>query len=440
MNIIDYIEQIKEAQGTNAKLDILRDYSKDDIFKQVLFYAYNPFYNYYIRKIPKVKSGAWSTIGTFEAMFELLDDLRNRKVTGNLAIEQVSNFIQHAPAQISKVLILVLNRDLKMGINTTSINKICPDLIPTFDVMLADAGIPLDQVLKDNEWVYVQKKSDGKRCIAICKNDSVEFYARSGKEIENLSRHKLLKNSILTIRNYCVNEDFILDGEIIIENEDGSDADRQYSNGLIMKKNLPEHEVERFSFIVWDMVSLEDFQNNSNDVTYENRYYKLINNINNFKNLKVIETYVATTAEGAVQITNDFIERGFEGSIVKTPYHTYKRKRSKDWIKFKDVKEADLKVVGYKYGKPGSKYETMLGALSCESEDGLLKVDVGSGYSDELRKSIKASDVNDTIITVKYNQIIKNADGNHSLYLPIFSEFRTDKSVADTLDKIKKNG
>jgi len=107
--------------------------------------------------------------------------------------------------------------------------------------------------------------------------------------------------------------------------------------------------------------------------------------------------------------------------------------------KFKDVRECDLKVVGYKYGNPGTKYETMLGSLICESEDGLLKVDVGSGYIDEIRKSTNESIIG-TIIAVKYNQVIKDVDGNHSLYLPVFSEFRTDKSVADNLDKIKKNG
>ncbi len=440
MHILDYIIKIRETQGTNAKLDLLKATMIDDNFRSVLYYAYNPFYNYYIRKIPSVRSEHYSHLTkTVNDMFILLDNLRERLFTGNLAIDLVAEFIKSSDAKLAELLILILGRDLKMGVNTTSINKVYPGLIPTFDVMLADAGIPLEKVLKDNEWVYVQKKSDGKRCIAICKKNSIEFFARSGKEIENLSRHEALKNSIATLRNCYIKEDFILDGELIIENEDGTDADRQISNGLIMKKNLPKDEVERFSFIVWDVLSLEDFQNDSNNTPYEERYYTLINNIKWFNKLKVIETFVATTAEKAMEITNDFMKRGFEGSIIKTPYHLYRRKRSKDWIKIKDVRECDLKVVGYKYGNPGTKYETMLGSLICESEDGLLKVDVGSGYIDEIRKSTNESIIG-TIIAVKYNQVIKDVDGNHSLYLPVFSEFRTDKSVADNLDKIKKNG
>jgi len=434
MHILDYIIKIRETQGTNAKLDLLKVTMKDDNFRSVLYYTYNPFYNYYIRKIPSVRSEHYSHLTkTVNDMFILLDNLRERVFTGNLAIDLVAEFIKGSDAKLAELLILILGRDLKMGVNTTSINKVYPGLIPTFDVMLADAGIPLEKVLKENEWVYVQKKSDGKRCIAICKKNSIEFFARSGKEIENLSRHEALKNSIATLRNCYIKEDFILDGELIIENEDGTDADRQISNGLIMKKNLPKEEVERFSFIVWDILSLEDFQNDSNTTPYEERYYTLINNIKWFNNLKVIETFVATTADRAMEITNDFMKRGFEGSIIKTPYHFYKRKRSKDWIKIKGWNEIDLRVIGYEYGNSGTKYESCLGALVCSN--GTINCSVGSGFSDEQRLNIK-EDVVGKIISIKYNQLIKDVDGNYSLFLPVFIEIREDKSEPDTMEKV----
>lgn len=325
-----------------------------------------------------------------------------------------------------------------MGINTTSINKIIPNLIPTFDVMLAESGIPLEKLLEENKWLYVQKKSDGKRCIAICKENSVEFYARSGKPIDNLAEHEILINSILCIRNTSLPFDFVLDGEVIIENDDGTDASRQYSNGLISKKDLSKQEVERFSYVVWDVISLYDFINNCNKIEYEDRYYSLINSIKSFKNIRVIPTFTATTKEKIEEITSNFIDNGFEGSIVKTPNHYYQRKRSKGWIKFKEIQEADLKVVGYKYGNAGTKYESMLGSLICESEDGVVKVDVGTGYSDDQRKEIKES-ILGSIITVRYNQIIQDINGNYSLYLPRFVEVR-EKTEADTLSKIRKNG
>ncbi len=50
----------------------------------------------------------------------------------------------------------------------------------------------------------------------------------------------------------------------------------------------------------------------------------------------------------------------------------------------------------------------MLGSLTCESSDGLLKVSVGAGFSDELRNTIK-EDVIGSIVSIQYNQISKDA-------------------------------
>ena len=140
----DIINNIKNTQGTNAKLALLRTYSTDEMYRKVLFYTYNPFFNYYIRKIPSVKSEHYSHLTrNVNDMFILLDNLRERVFTGNLAIDMVAEFIKGSDAKLAEVLILILGRDLKMGINTTSINKVITNLIPTFDFMLATAGVDI---------------------------------------------------------------------------------------------------------------------------------------------------------------------------------------------------------------------------------------------------------------------------------------------------------
>jgi len=436
--LFEKINEIRNTQGTNAKLEKLKEFSLDEDFKKVLFYTYNPFYLYYVIKIPKIEY-SHNPNANIKDMFSLLDDLRTRKYTGNMAIDKISNLIHNSIKENGELFKLILGRDLKMGINTTSINKIIPGLIPDFTVMLADSGVDLKKVVDKDKWVYVQKKSDGKRCICICEKENditnINFYARSGKEINNLYKHKGLIGSITAIREAYLGEDFVLDGEIIIENEDGSDVNRQYSNGLIGKKDLEIKEVERFTYVVWDIISLDSFKLDNNHITYEERYYTLLNVIKPFKNLKIIPTFVSTNEEDIMKITNKFIEQGFEGSIVKTPYHYYQRKRSKNWIKLKCILECDLKVVNYNYGNIGTKYENMMGALICESEDGLVKVDVGTGYSDEQRGTFTKEGLVGTIITVQYNQIIQNLSGEYSLYLPRFVEKR-EKTEADTLSKI----
>lgn len=436
--MIEIINHIKSASGTNAKLDLLRSYLKTEPdFKRVLFYTYNPFYNYYVKKIPTFFKS--STISTMDGMFLLLDDLRCRKLTGNNAIEMISSFLGRSNDNLAELTKLILGRDLKMGINTTSINKVSPNLIPTFDIMLAESKVPLQPLFSKHPYLYVQKKSDGKRCIMVYCDGEIKYYARSGKEMELLANHTILNNGLDSLRTK-LGYDYVLDGELIIVNEDGSDADRKYSNGLLNRKNLSTKEIEQFSFIVWDVFPYSEFVDGNFSLNYDDRIDILIKYIKKqYFNLDMIETHVATAVEEVDKITCDYITRGFEGSIVKTPDHKYIKKRSKDWIKFKNILECDLKVVAYKYGKPGTKYESCLGSLSCESSDGYLSVDVGSGFTDDDRLSITESIIG-SIITVQYNQIISNNLGGYSLYLPRYIETRTDKTDADTLDKIKKNG
>ena len=79
----------------------------------------------------------------------------------------------------------------------------------------------------------------------------------------------------------------------------------------------------------------------------------------------------------------------------------------------------------------------MLGAIVCESSDGVVKVKVGSGFSDEHRKTFWKENLLDKIVAIKYNSRIKNKTGEQSLFLPIFVEIRDDKDVADSSKVIK---
>ena len=79
----------------------------------------------------------------------------------------------------------------------------------------------------------------------------------------------------------------------------------------------------------------------------------------------------------------------------------------------------------------------MLGAIVCESSDGVVKVNVGSGFNDLHRKTLKEKDLLGKIVAVKYNSRIKNRQGDESLFLPIFVELRDDKDEADSSKLIK---
>ena len=99
--------------------------------------------------------------------------------------------------------------------------------------------------------------------------------------------------------------------------------------------------------------------------------------------------------------------------------------------------ECDLKIVGLEEGT--GKYVGKLGALICESDDGVVKVSVGSGFNDAQRYNIwvDRNVILNKIVAVKYNARITNKQGEESLFLPIFVEVRDDKDVADASKDIK---
>ena len=127
--------------------------------------------------------------------------------------------------------------------------------------------------------------------------------------------------------------------------------------------------------------------------------------------------------------------RSQEGIILKDKRGVWEDKRAKHQIKFKGELECDLKIVAVEAGT--GKYEGMLGAIVCESADGIVKVNVGSGFNDEHRKTLKEKDLLGKIVAVKYNARIKNKAGEESLFLPIFVEVREDKDIADNSKDIK---
>ena len=126
------------------------------------------------------------------------------------------------------------------------------------------------------------------------------------------------------------------------------------------------------------------------------------------------------------------LKNGLEGCILKNPNATWSSKRSNDYLKMKAELTADLLVIGYKLGEPGTKFATVLGALICTTSDSKLVVNVGSGFKDFEREDPES--YVGKIVEVKYNEVIssKNATTN-SLFLPIFSCIREDKSEANSL-------
>lgn len=188
---------------------------------------------------------------------------------------------------------------------------------------------------------------------------------------------------------------------------------------------------------IWDMIDYDKFLAGVDNTPYIDRWNKLLacSNTSDGK-IGYVETIIVASIEAAEKQFQSYLEDGFEGIILKDASAIWEDKRSKKQVKFKGEEEADLLVVGVYEGEPGSKYEGMIGGISVQSREGVLKVNVGSGFNDEQRKQDPALLMN-KIVSVKYNMRIKNKQGEESLFLPIFIEVREDKDLADSIEDIK---
>jgi ATP-dependent DNA ligase len=425
MEVYDVIQELASNNSRNFKIELLEKHVHNNVLKTVIHKALDPFTQFYIRKIPKYEPTGHSCI--MEAMKELFL-LESRQVTGNAGIEHLTQILNNLSPKNAKVIELIIAKDLKCGVSTATVNAVWPSLIAEYPVMLASKMEK--KTLHKMTWpAYVQLKLDGMRFNAIVRDGKVEFRSRNGKEI-NLLGHLEADFKQMAGKHM----DVVFDGELVVAGDDGL-LDRQTGNGILnkaVKGTLSESEAAQVRAVVWDYIPYAYFIDGICPMPYSERIDRIENTS---EKVQCIHTYDVENIDEANELFQKFLDQGEEGIMLKSRQHIWENKRSKNLIKFKAELDCDLRVVGYQRGT--GKFQDMLGALICESEDGQLKVNVGSGFNDEDRKKLTKENVEGKVITVKYNARIQSKNGDESLFLPIFVEVREDKDQADAIEDIK---
>lgn len=430
-------EQLASDPRRNFKIDVLKQNQNNELLKRVIFLALDPFTQFYIRKIPSYTHtpNTDSHAASLASMLPALNDLSNRAVTGNAAIERLQMILQAVSAEDAKVIERIISKDLKCGVSEGTVNAVWPGLIHEYPCMLASA---YDQKLVDKVKfpAYVQLKLDGMRFNAIVRNGAVEFRSRNGKEIQIADPLFALPFIVM-----AGDTNVVFDGELLVRGNDGNFLDRKTGNGILnkaVKGTQSKAEGEMVCATLWDAILLEDFENGVDKTSYEERFIELQNSVKHAADDRVgiVWNKEVNTMDEAREIFEQFLAAGQEGIILKTKQMIWENKRSKHQIKLKGELECDLKVVDWIEGT--GKHVGRLGALVLESSCGSVKVNVGTGFNDADRTAYTRENTVGRIVTIKYNaRITDKRTGVDSLFLPVFIELREDKSVADSRKEIK---
>jgi ATP-dependent DNA ligase len=438
--IYSIFEQLASDNSRLAKEAILIKNKSNGTLQRVFYLALDPFQQFYIRKIPEYTIS--NTSITLDEALDQLDALNKRLVTGHAGIKHLTTILESLTEKDAKIIERIIAKDLRCGVSEATANKIWPKLISTYPVMLA-SGYDQKLVDKISFPAYVQLKLDGMRFNAIVRGQTVEFRSRNGREI--IIPNKTFAVPFIKMAEHY-KQDMVFDGELLIADFAGKPVNRQTGNGILskaIKGTMSETEALQVRATLWDSISYNSFKLGIDIEPYNIRMAKLSNAMSDMKHsnsqfgqyVDMVWTKEVTELSSAKTIFETFLAQGQEGTILKSKTGIWEDKRSKEQIKFKGELECELRVIDWEEGT--GKNKGRLGALVCESEDGVIRVNVGSGYSDEQRDAY-TKQVIGKVITVKYNARIKERSGNtESLFLPVFIELREDKDIADMANKIK---
>ena len=428
MSINEIFETLASDNSRNFKIDYLRANSDNETLREVIRLALDPFTNFFIRKIPKYTPAKDNQADSLSSVVDSLYLLSTRQVTGNAAIVFLTKLLSSLTEPDAKVLEKIIQKDLKCGVSRATVNVVWDNLIPEYPVMLCSGSD--DKLVSKLEFpVMVNEKYDGTRFNCIVKSGSAEFRSRNGKLFD------LLGNLEKEFLEYANGEDVVFDGELLYN--DGNLANRQIGNGIIgksIKGTISAKEAENVNAIIWDIIPYQDFVKGESSISYKDRFSKL-EKMNIQGKVQLTDHHIVSDIDSAMKIFDEYILQGKEGIIIKDLNKGWSNKRVKHQIKVKSELTCELRVIGSEYG--AGKYSNLLGNLICESEDKVVNVSVGSGFSDSQREEYKGDVLIGSIISVKYNMRISNKNGDESLFLPIFECVRFDKEVADNSNNIK---
>jgi len=408
--MLEYTEFIKAMRATSSstdKVQIIKNASSD--VHMLLEYTYNPFKQYYVTsKTCKKRSDLIK--GTNDlALFELLEKLTNREITGHDAVRCINDV---AIGIDNPIIYKIIDKDLGIRAGAKVINKAVPGLIPEFNVALAQE---YDGKCDWKDHWYVSRKLDGVRCLAMVdENGKCTLYSRMGKELTTLNKIKEAIEATNIINT-------VFDGEICLMDEEGNED----FQGVMKQLRRKDHQIENPIFMIFDMIHKSEFDNQKGTEKLSDRLAKLRawqgGRHTDVKILRYTEQFQITDNDHFDYWCEQPKQEGWEGIMLRKDV-AYEGKRSKNLLKVKKFYDAEYEVIDFDVDDHevvrDGKSETIKMLAQVWIEHKGHKVKVGSGWNQDQRLKYMDGSIVGKIITVQYFEETYNQEGGISLRFP----------------------
>lgn len=414
--ILSIINSIASTSGRNDKEAILTRHKDNQLFKNILFFVFNPYILTGISKKKISKKLALPKEESTLSIIEVMDYLKSHNSGKDSDIAVIQHFINSQPEELKGLYTQIVTKDLVIGITADTLNKVYGDFIPVFDVMLAKKFEEHKEKIKGN--FVVTKKLDGNRIVVIKDNGVVKSFTRQGNQYEGLEEIES------DIRNLYI-DNIVFDGELIADTEGST---HEIYTETTSKARSKGSNKTGLIFHIFDMLPLEDFQKGKSKKNALERKYCLseLFDFNNLPHCKEVKPLYIGNDLSQIKTLMDYArEQEWEGLMVNldTPYVC---KRTDTILKVKVMQTCDLRVKGFEEGT--GKNEGKLGALIVDYKG--FTVGVGSGFTDADRENIwnHIKEYDGKIVEIQYFEESKNQQGGISLRFPVFKKLRTDKT------------
>jgi DNA ligase-1 len=408
MTMLSVMDTLEQTNSTKEKERLLRENQSADL-KEYLNIALNPYRVYYVSKFPTKKVGEAEAVAIagkgFTNFKNLVKKLECREISGHTALNTIVDAFRNYSAKERKWYEKALTKKA-IGVGAKIVNKALGNVVPEFEVMLADNKQP--DINKIKYPMLVQAKLDGFRAVYI---PNIGLMGRNGKKIRNERLADHFSDLYRTL-------DYVFDGELYSH-------DRNF-NELASVLNSEDKEIPAdVRYHVYDGMGLQCWDEKKCQVGYSKRLDVLRNRVSNFKYATIVPVLKAENTDKVKQVYSFFLNAGYEGIMLKDPDGLYQWKRvrlsSQTMLKLKPSVTHDLEVTGFVEGE--GKLAGSLGKLLVDFQG--KEVGVGTGFTESQREVIwkHKDDTVGRIVEVKAMEVTPDGSLRH----PVFVRFREDK-------------
>lgn len=421
------IQRLEADNSRLAKEAILAEAVKENLteFFDGVRMALDNLYTFGVKQVPVSEADGQGL--SWENFLELADGLYRRRLTGHAARDAVKLAMDVATKeQWNDWYRRILIKDLRCGVSEKTVNKVLKKSsiapVPVFECMLAHDGANHESKITGKK--LVEPKLDGVRCLTVIDFESrtVVQYTRNGKVLENFGHITAYLET--QIDNF--GRSYVLDGEVVSKN---------FNALMTQVHRKSDVQASDARLVVFDIVPLVEFKQGKSVMGQRRRSKFLRENFSNIIGdsgcMEIIaqrefDLDVMTDEIEFRDYNKEVIAAGYEGILIKDPDAKYVCKRDVAWLKQKPFIEVSLAVTAVEEGT--GKNEGRLGALVCEGEDDgkTIKVNVGSGFTDDQRIEFWADTAAliGQVVEVRADAVSQNQDGTYSLRFPRFLRFR----------------